>query len=68
MTLEVKRAITYKEKAIQLMIERLGIHYIDAEEIINTMENDIGFKPCVMGILNAPRSLQNWDEEIITVR
>lgn len=64
MILEVKRAITYKEKAIQLMIERLGIHYIDAEEIINTMENDIGFKPCVMGVLNAPRSVQDWDEEI----
>ena len=60
--------MTYKEKAIQLMIERLGIHYIDAEEIINTMENDIGFKPCVMGVLNAPRSVQDWDEEIITVR
>ena len=60
--------MTYKEKAIQLMIEHLGIHYIDAEEIINTMENDIGFKPCVMSVLNAPRSLQNWDEEIITVR
>jgi hypothetical protein len=28
------------------------------------MENDIGFKPCVMGVLNAPRSLQNWSEEI----
>ena len=56
--------MTYKEKAIQLMIERLGIHYIDAEEIINIMENDIGFKPCVMGVLNAPRSVQAWDEEI----
>lgn len=60
--------MTYKEKAIQLMIERLGICYLDAEEIINTMENDIGFKPCVMSVLDAPRSLQNWDEEIITVR
>lgn len=60
--------MTYKEKAIQLMIEHLGIHYIDAEEIINTMENDIGFKPCVMSVLDAPKSLQNWDEEIITVR
>ena len=56
--------MTYKEKAIQLMIEHLGIHHIDAEEIINTMENDIGFKPCVMGVLNAPRSLQDWDVEI----
>lgn len=60
--------MTYKEKAIQLMIERLGICYLDAEEIVNNMENDIGFKPCVMSVLNAPRSVQNWDEEIITVR
>jgi hypothetical protein len=56
--------MTYKEKAIQLMIERLEICYLDAEEIVNNMENDIGFKPCVMGVLNAPRSLQNWSEEI----
>lgn len=56
--------MTYKEKAIQLMIERLGICYLDAEEIVNTMENDIGFKPCVMGVLNAPRSVQDWSEEI----
>jgi hypothetical protein len=33
--------MTYKEKAIQLMIEHLGICYLDAEEIINTMENEI---------------------------
>ncbi len=56
--------MTYREKAIQLIIERLGIHYIDAEEIVNNMENDIGFKPCVMGALNAPRSLQDWDVEV----
>ena len=56
--------MTYKEKAIQLMIERLGICYLDAEEIINNMENDIGFKLCVMGVLNAPRSVQDWDAEI----
>ena len=60
--------MTYKKKAIQLMIKHLGIHYIDAEEIINTMENDIGFKPCVMGILNAPRSVQDWDVEINEVK
>ena len=60
--------MTYKEKAIQLMIEHLGIHYIDAEKIINTMENDIGFKPCVTSVLDAPRSLQNWDVEINEVK
>lgn len=56
--------MTYKEKAIQLMKERLGICHLDAEEIVNYMENDIGFKPCVIGVLNAPRSLQDWDVEI----
>ena len=56
--------MTYKEKAIQLMMERLGICYLDSEEIVQHMENDIGFKPCVMGVLNAPRSVQDWDVEI----
>ena len=60
--------MTYKEKAIQLMIERLGICYLDAEEIVNNMENDIGFKPCVMRVLNAPRSVQDWDEEMNEVK
>ena len=60
--------MTYKEKAIQLMIEHLGICHIDAEEIINTMENDIGFKPCVMRVLNAPRSVQDWDTEMNEVK
>lgn len=60
--------MTYKEKAIQLMVEHLGICYLDAEEIINNMENDIGFKPCVMGVLNAPRSMQDWDGEMNEVK
>ena len=60
--------MTYKEKAIQLMIERLEICYLDAEEIVNNMENDIGFKPCVMRVLNAPRSVQDWDEEMNEVK
>lgn len=60
--------MTYREKAIQLIIERLGTNYLDAEEIVQNMDNDIGFKPCVMRVLNAPRSLQNWDEEMNEVK
>lgn len=32
------------------------------------LERDMGYKPCVIGVLNAPKEINDWDVKVIKVR
>ena len=57
--------MTYKEKAVNLIMQRLGVNFRShAEEIVELIDKEGEFKPCVLGELRAPEDLDEWDAEI----
>jgi hypothetical protein len=57
--------MTYKEKAINILIEKLFVNKYEAEDIVTHLDKHMEFKPCVLGILNAPKELEDWSAEIV---
>lgn len=59
--------MTYREKAIELLIEKMEISNKTKEDTwLNRTLNDFfnTYTPHVFGVLNAPESLEDWDVEI----
>jgi len=57
--------MTYKEKAIKLIQEKLKTSQVAAIDIINLLDEYGEYKPCVLGVLDAPEDVEDWNVEII---
>ena len=60
--------MTYREKAINILIKKLHVNQHEAEHIIMHLERDMGYKPCVIGVLNAPKEINDWDAKVVKTR
>lgn len=57
--------MTYKEKAVELFMEQLGIcSQIEAEEIVNAIDTYCMYKPSVIAKLGAPIELEDWNTNV----
>ena len=57
--------MTYKEKAVELFMEQLEIHSrTEAEEIVDAIDMYCMYKPSVIGKLNAPIELEDWNSKV----
>ena len=57
--------MTYRKKAVNLLMQKMGIKSnLEAQEIVDLVDRKGNYKPSVFGILKAPKEVENWDEEI----
>ena len=56
--------MTYRQKAEQLLMERLGVSKYSAPDIVQLLEIEGEYIPAVLGALNAPNDIEEWDAEI----
>ena len=57
--------MTYRKKAVNLLMQKMGIkNDLEAQEIVDLVDREGYYKPSVFGILNAPKEVESWDEEI----
>lgn len=57
-----KECKTYKEKATEMLQSALKMQKRDAKNILDLIIKEGGYKPCVFPLLNAPESLEDWNE------
>ena len=56
--------MTYRQKAEQLLMERLGVSKYSAPDIVQLLEREREYIPAGLGALNAPNDIEDWDAEI----
>lgn len=56
--------MTYREKAVEILASYLGMTEYQAKDILRAIDEECEYKPCVIGRLNAPEDLEDWDAEI----
>ena len=56
--------ITYRQKAEQLLMEKLGVSQYAAPEIIRLIEREGEYIPAVFGVLNVSNEIEDWDSVI----
>ena len=54
--------MTYRQKAEQILIERLGVNQYVAADIVRLLEREGEYTPRVLGALNATPDAEEWDE------
>jgi hypothetical protein len=54
--------MTYRQKAEQLLVERMGVSEYAAAKIIRLLEQEGEYTPRVLGVLNAAPDAEEWDE------
>lgn len=54
---------TYREKLEEILASQLGLNPHHAKEIVELIEKKGGFVPCAFKVLNAPDTIENWDEK-----
>ena len=56
--------MTYRQKAAQLLIERMGVSPYHALDIVNLIDREGEYIPAVFNALDAPEDIEDWDTEI----
>ncbi|MBQ8806528.1 MAG: hypothetical protein IJZ68_08745 [Bacteroidaceae bacterium] len=56
--------MTYRKKAEQLLMERLGVNEFSAPDIVRLLEREGEYIPAVFGVLNVSSEIEDWDAEI----
>lgn len=54
--------MTYRQKAEQMLMERMGVNTYSAAEIVRLIEREGEYTPRVFGALNAAPDAEEWDE------
>lgn len=57
--------MTYKEKAVEIIMDKLQVkNKWEAIDIVDGISEYGEYKPCVLGVLNAPEDVEDWNQEV----